>query len=156
MEEADSEGSLVRLHEELQDQKKLQAKGQEIVKTLKETEKEKINTTDNDSVNGKTRQGSHAIMNCEVTTDEKHGLKVNGEAVSQSNDLNQLTPQMEQSAETLCKAPEKVVSDAGYFSFKDIEKVPEGIVVIMPTRKQAQMENKKKPIKPFGKEVFTL
>ncbi len=48
-------------------------KVQEIVKTLKETGKEKINTTDNDSVNGKSRQGSHAIMNCEVTTDEKHG-----------------------------------------------------------------------------------
>ena len=153
--EEDSAGSLVKLKEELQDQEKLRAKVQEIVKTLKETGKEKINTTDKDSVNGKTRQGSHAIMNCEVTTDEKHGLIVNGEVVSQSNDLNQLTPQLEQSMETLGKAPEKVVSDAGYFSLKDIEKVPEGIVVIMPTRKQAQVENKKKPVEPFGKEVFT-
>ena len=153
--EEDSAGSLVKLNEELHDQKKLQAKVQEIVKTLKETGKEKINTTDIDSVNGKTRQGSHAIMNCEVTTDEKHGFIVNGEAVSQNNDLNQLTPQLEQSTETLGKAPEKVVSDAGYFSLKDIEKVPEGIVVIMHTKKQAQAENKKKPIKPFGKEVFT-
>jgi len=54
----------------------------------------------------------------------------------------------------LGKAPEKAITDAGYFSLKDIEKVPEGIEVIMPTRKQAQAENKKTPIKPFGKEVF--
>ena len=76
-------------------------------------------------------------------------------AVSQNNDLNQLAPQMEQAAETLGKAPEKVVTDAGYFSLKDIEKVPGEIEVIMPSRKQAQEENKKTPIKPFGKEVFT-
>jgi len=149
-----SGGTLVKLNEELRDQKKMQAKVQEIVKKLKETGKEKINTTDNDSVNGKTRQGSHAIINCQVTTDEKYGLIVNGEAVSQNNDLNQLTPQLEQSTETLGKAPEKAISDAGYFSLKDIERAPEGIEVIMPTRKQAQAENKKTPIKPFGKEVF--
>ena len=150
-----SAGTLVKLDEELQDQKKLQAKVQEIVKTLKDTGKEKINTTDKDSVNGKTRQGSHAIINCQVITDEKHGLIVSGEAVSQNNDLNQLTPQLKQATEALGKAPEKAITDAGYFSLKDLEKVPEGIVVIMPTRKQAQEENKKTPIKPFGKEVFT-
>jgi len=153
--EEDSAGSLVKLQEELQDQKKLQAKVQEIVKTLKETGKEKVNTTDNDSVNGKSRQGSHAIMNCEVTTDEKHGLIVNGEAVSQNNDLNQLSPQVEQCTKTLGKPPAQVVSDSGYFSLKDIEKVPESVKVIMPGRRQAQKENKKTPVEPFGKEEFS-
>lgn len=152
--EEDSAGTLVKLDEELQDQKKMQAKVQEIVKTLKDTGKEKINTTDKDSVNGKTRQGSHAIINCQVITDEKYGLIVNGEAVSQNNDLNQLTPQLEQATEAMGKAPEKAITDAGYFSLKDLEKVPVGIEVIMPTRKQAQEENQKTPIKPFGKEVF--
>lgn len=148
-------GTLVKLDEELRDQKKMQAKVQEIVKTLKETGKEKINTTDKDSVNGKTRQGSHAIINCQVTTDEKYGLIVQGEAVSQNNDLNQLTPQLEQATETLGKAPEKAITDAGYFSLKDLEKVPEGIKVIMPTRKQAQKENRKTEVKPFSIEEFS-
>ncbi|MBI5308250.1 MAG: hypothetical protein HZB37_07985 [Planctomycetes bacterium] len=80
--EEDSAGTLVKLDEELQDQKKMRAKVQEIVKTLKETGKEKINTTDKESIKGKIRQGSHAIINCQVTTDEKYGLIVNGEAVS--------------------------------------------------------------------------
>ncbi|HHT9135695.1 MAG TPA: transposase [Candidatus Wunengus sp. YC60] len=153
--EEDSAGSLVKLSEDLQGQKKLQAKVQEIAKTLRETGKEKINATDIDSVNGKTRQGSHAIMNCEVTTDEKHGLIVNGEAVSQNNDLNQLSPQVEQCTELLGKPPAQVVSDSGYFSLRDIEKVPENVKVIMPSRKEAQKENNKTEVKPFGKEEFS-
>ncbi|WP_169703706.1 hypothetical protein [Candidatus Kuenenia stuttgartiensis] len=52
--EEDSKGSLVKLKEELQSNEKLQAKVKEISKKLKESGKEKINTTDSDSVNGKT------------------------------------------------------------------------------------------------------
>lgn len=153
--EEDSAGSLVKLNEELQNQKKLQAKVREIVNTLKETGKKKLNTTDIDSVVGKTRQGSHAIINCEVTTDEKYGLIVNGEAVSQNNDLNQLSPQVEQCTETLGKLPAHVVSDAGYFSLKDIEKIPEGVKVIMPSKKQAQKQNNKTSVVPFASEEFS-
>ncbi|HHT9130471.1 MAG TPA: IS1182 family transposase [Candidatus Brocadiaceae bacterium] len=153
--EEDSKESLVKLKEELWNHEKLQAKVKEIAKKLKETGKDKINATDSDSVNGKTRQGSHAIMNCEVSTDKKHGLIVNGEAVSQNNDLNQLSPQVEQCTKTLGKPPAHVVSDSGYFSLKDIEKVPENVKVIMPSRKEAQKENKKTEVKPFGKEEFS-
>jgi transposase len=153
--EEDSAGTLVKLNKDLQDQKEMRAKVQEIVKTLKEAGKEKINTTDKESVNGKSRQGSHAIMNCEVTTDEKYGLIVNSEAVSQNNDLNQLSPQVEQSTEILGKPPAQVVSDSGYFSLKDIEKVVEKVKVIMPGRRQAQKENKKRPVEPFGTEEFS-
>lgn len=152
--EEDSKGSLVKLREDLHGHEKLQAKVKEISKKLKETGKDKINATDIDSVNGKTRQGSHAIMNCEVSTDKKHGLIVNSEAVSQNNDLNQLSPQVEQCTATLGKPPAQVVSDSGYFSLKDIEKVPESVKVIMPSRRQAQKENKKAEVEPFGKEEF--
>ena len=93
-------------------------------------------------------------MNCEVTTDEKYGLIVNSEAVSQNNDLDQLSPQVEQSTEILGKPPERVVSDAGYFSLKDIGKVAEKVKVIMPGRSQAQKENKRTPVEPFGTEEF--
>ena len=111
--EEDSKSSLVKLREDLQSHEKLQAKVKEISKRLKETGKDKINATDIDSVNGKTRQGSHAIMNCEVSTDKKHGLIVNSEAISQNNDLNQLSSQVEQCTETLGKPPAQVVSDSG-------------------------------------------
>jgi len=128
--EEETIGSLVKVNKDLQDQKKLQERVREISKQLKETGKEKINSTDIDSVNGKSRQGSHAIMNC------------------------QFASQVEQSKETLERAPANVVSDAGYFSLDDIDKVPEGVKIIMPSRKQAQKENKKTKVKPFGTEEF--
>jgi len=153
--EEDSKGSLVKLQEELQSQEKLQAKVKEISERLKETGKDKINATDMDSVNGKTRQGSHAIMNCEVSTDKKHGFIVNSEAVSQNNDLNQLSSQVKQCTETLGRPPAEVVSDAGYFSLKDIEQVPENVKVIMPSRRQAQKENKKPDVGSYSIEEFS-
>jgi transposase len=152
--EEEGNGSLVKLDEELQGQEKLRAKVKEISKTLKEIGQNKINSTDNDSVNGKSRQGTHAIYNCEISADEKHGLIVNTEAVSQNNDYNQFSAQLEQSTETLGNLPVNAISDSGYFSLEDMEKVPEGVNVIMPTKEQAQKENKKKPVKPFGKDEF--
>lgn len=152
--EEEGNGSLVKLDEELQSQERLRAKVKQISKTLKERGQKKINSTDNDSVNGKSRQGTHAIYNCEISTDEKHGLIVNSEAVSQNNDYNQFSPQLEQSTETLGNSPVNAISDSGYFSLEDIERVPESVNVIIPTKEQAQKENKKKPVKPFGKEEF--
>ena len=70
-------------------------------------------------------------MNCQISTDEKHGFIVNSDAVSQNNDMNQFASQVEQSKETLERAPANVVSDAGYFSLDDIDKVPEGVNVKM-------------------------
>ncbi|KAB2834907.1 MAG: transposase [Candidatus Brocadia sp.] len=54
-------------NKDIQGQKKLQEKVRKISKQLKETGKEKINSTDSDRVNGKSRQGSHAIMNCQIS-----------------------------------------------------------------------------------------
>lgn len=173
--EEDSMGSLVKLNEELKDQKKLQEKVQKISRQLKESGKKKINSTDIDAVNGKGRQGTHAIINCQIITDEKHGLILNSDGVSQNNDYNQFSPQVEQAKETLDKAQVSVVSnasseshedteipqatqangtsgkaqinvisDAGYYSLEDIEKTPEDVKVIMPSKRQAQKENKKK------------
>ena len=65
--EEETIGSLVKVNKDLQDQKKLQERVREISKQLKETGKEKINSTDIDSVNGKSRQGSNAIMNCQIS-----------------------------------------------------------------------------------------
>lgn len=94
-------------------------------------------------------------MNCEVSTDKKHGLIVNSEAVSQNNDLNQLSSQVKQCTKTLGRPPAEVVSDAGYFSLKDIEQVPENVKVIMPSRRQAQKENKKPEVGSYSIEEFS-
>jgi len=66
--------SLVRVKEELMDQEKLKATIQDIAKTLKETGKSSVNTTDQECVKAKGRQGTHASYNAQIAVDEKHGL----------------------------------------------------------------------------------
>ena len=146
--------SLVKIKKELMDQEKLQATIQDIAQTLKETKKSSINTTDQECVKAKGRQGTHASYNAQIVVDEKHGLIVSNEAVSENNDLNQFHNQLNRAGEVLGNKPKVACSDSGYFSLEDLKQIPEDITVVMPTQKQAQKENNIHPVKPFDKEQF--
>ncbi len=147
-------GSLVRLEDELLKQKEVQEKIKEIASAIEQTGQTSVNTTDTGSVKAKGRQGIHASYNAQIAVDEKHGLIVNTEVVSQNNDTNQLSDQVSQTIEVLEKKPTSVVCDSGYHSLVDVEKVPEDIKVIMPSQQQAQKDNKQHELKPFRKEEF--
>ncbi len=146
--------SLVKLEDDLLSQKKVQKKIKEIASTIERTGQTSVNTTDIGSVKAKGRQGIHASYNAQIVVDEKHGLIVNTEVVSQNNDKNQLSDQVNQTIEVLEKKPESVACDSGYHSLVDIEKVPEDIKVIMPSQQQVQKERKQHELKPFSKEEF--
>ena len=146
--------SLVKIKKELMNQEKLQATIQDIAKTLKETKKSSINTVDRDCVKAKGRQGTHASYNAQIVVDEKHGLIVSSDAVSENNDLNQFHNQLKEASKVIGDKPKAACSDSGYFSLKDIKQVSEDIMVVMPTQKQAQKENNIHPVKPFDKEQF--
>ena len=152
--EEEWQDSLVEIKEQLRDQKVLKKKIEDIAGRLKETGKEQLNDVDEECVNVKGRQGTHASYRAEVVTDEHHGLIVQSEAVSQNNDLNQFNEQVKQAGENIGKPAEQACGDSGYYSLQDLKKVPEGITVIMPSRKQAQKENGLHEIKPFSKEGF--
>ena len=49
----------------------------------------KLNSTDRACVDIKSRQGKHAGYNVQVATDDKHGLIVNSDVVSENHDWNQ-------------------------------------------------------------------
>jgi transposase len=74
--------SLVKLKEELRDKEHLKSRVQDILKELKEQERESINTTDPDCVKVKGRQGIHAGYNGQIVVDEKHGLIVHSDVVN--------------------------------------------------------------------------
>lgn len=153
--EEEEKESLVKIKKELLEQEKLQATIQEVAKTLKETGKSSINTVDEDCVKAKGRQGTHASYNAQMVVDEKHGLIVSSDAVSENNDLNQFNNQLKQASEVMGKKPKVACTDAGYCSLEDIKQVGEDVMVVMPTKKQAQKENNIHPVKPFDKEQFT-
>ena len=150
----DQKESLVKLKKQIQDKEKLIEKIREVMYTLEKSDKKSVNSTDPESVQANTRQGTHAVHNVQMTTDEKHGLIVHAETVSQNNDLNQLNEQIAKSSQNLNKKPEVVCADAGYHSMQNLEKVDKDITLIVPSSKQAQKENGRHPLKPFDKEQF--
>jgi hypothetical protein len=151
--EAD-DGSLVKLKEELADNEILKAKMAEIAKDLRESGKQKLNTTDPDSFLSKSDRGAKMYHNAQVTVDEKHGLIVNTDVVNQSVDANQLSMQAKQAQDTLDKKPNTICADNGYYSLDDIEKIDADINVIVPSQGQLIKERAPNTIKPLPKDMF--
>ncbi len=112
----------------------------------------KINLVDPDSVLVKGRQGTHCGYNMQNVVDDKHGLIVHTEVVSQSNDMKQLSDQVRGAEEDLGRECEVICGDAGYWDITEIAKVESaGKRVVVPARVQASS----KEIGPFDKAKFT-
>jgi transposase len=146
------DGSYVKMDKELQDSKKLKAKIDSLLKKMEEENLKKVNTTDPEAVIMHGRQGIHPGYNGQLVTDEKHGLIVNADVVTKTNDRNQFSKQIKQANENLGKDCKTAVADAGYSNIEDIEKTAEkGIDVIVPSQKQAAHNPKDNP---FDKDKF--
>ena len=150
----DNEGSMVKINREIENKEKLVEKIKKTLNLLEDTKQESTNSTDPDCVKASGRQGKHASYNVQSTVDKKYGLIVQAEAVSQSNDSNQLHRQITKATEVLDKKPENVCADAGYASTQDLKKIDKDIKVVVPSTRQAQKENKNHPVKEFDKEQF--
>lgn len=148
------EGPLVKIKEQIHDKAQLIDKIKNVLTDIETQGRKSINSTDADSVKAKGRQGTHAIHNVQSVVDGKHGLIVHAEAVSQSNDYNQLSVQIKNAAEAIDKKPQHVCADAGYADVNDLKKIDPVINVIVPSHHQAQEENGRCPVKPFDKKHF--
>lgn len=138
-------GSLVEVQQELQDKQKLQHKIKGLLDQMDIEKRQKINGTDTDCVNFKGRQGSHAGYSAHITVDEKHGLIVSADVVSENNDYKQFSSQIEQAVDTLGKSCQTAVADAGYWNNSLKETIVKQIDVIVPSRQQAQHEPSDEP-----------
>jgi transposase len=143
--------SLVKLKEELKDKETLKAKIAAVQKEIKLREVESLNAIDPECVKVKGRQGTHAGYNAQIVVDEKHGLIVSSDVVSESNDINQFASQMSQAQENLGRQCEVSCGDAGYANTDELKKaVDQGQKVIVPSQKQAHDT----PAKEFEKSQF--
>jgi len=146
-----NQDSLVKMEKELRDKKVLKDKIKNILKKLKEENKKSINTTDSESTRINSIQGSHQGYNLQGAFDEKHGLIVNSDVVSENNDLNQFAEQIDQANEILEKKCDVACADSGYANTRELKKIDEQeIKVIVPSQRQAS----KKEAKPFDKSNF--
>ena len=148
------ESSLVRLKENIQDKAAWINKIKDVLVDLEASGERSINSTDKDCVNGKSRQGTHAVYNMQSTVDGKHGLIVNTECVAQSNDYNQLDRQVKAAAETTGHKPKHVCSDAGYADIQDLKKIDPEINIVVPSKKQAQESKGVCPVGEFDRTKF--
>jgi len=145
-------GSFVKMGKELNSQEKLKSKIETCLNELETSDRKEINLTDPDCIVFKSRQGIHAGMNAQIVVDEKNGLIVNSDVVSEANDRNQLSGQIEQANHQLKEPCRSAVADAGYSSVGDLKKlVDQGIDVIVPSQKQAE---KNPTVDPFSKDRF--
>lgn len=143
--------SLVKMREELENKKTLKSKVENIVKELEETDQKSINTVDPECTRINSVQGSNAGYNAQTVVDEKHGLIVSSDVVSENNDLNQFADQIEQANETLEEKCDVACADSGYANTDELEKIDkQDTKVIVPSQRQA---SKKEP-GDFDKERF--
>ena len=125
--------SLISMKEELRDKKVLKTKVEKVLKELNEKKTKSINTTDPDCGRMNSPQGSHAGYNVQSVVDEKRGLIVNTDVVSENNDRQQFTQQVNQANETLGKKCNVACADKGYSTTDELEQVNnQGIEVIVP------------------------
>ncbi len=136
---------------ELRKAESLKSRVEEVLKCFEETGRKKINLTDPDCALMHGVQGSHASYNLQEVVDDKQGLIVHAEAVSDHSDVNQLARQIEQAHEVLGKRCEVACADAGYADAVELEKIDrQGIKVVVPSQRQALHEEEG----PFSKSHF--
>jgi transposase len=129
--------SRVQLRGELATAQGRQAAIEAVLGRLQATGQPSLNTTDGDCVRLR-RGGSRAGYNGQAVVDDAHGLVVSGDVVAENNDMQQLTPQLAQAAETLARAPEVICSDAGYVDYETIRQIDRTETdVIVPSPQQA-------------------
>lgn len=145
--------SFVSIDKELAKASRLKKKIETVLEEFdKRPDDDKINETDLDAkIMKDKKRGFHAAYNVQAVTDEKHGLIVSAEAVTDGNDLNQLADQIETANEAIEKKCKTACGDAGYASTEEFEKLDsKQIRVIVPSQRQALHDE----AKPFNKHEF--
>jgi transposase len=152
-------GSFVKMRKELSSAQKLKERVEEVLQEFQEQgrttlhgKERTLNLTDPESALMKSVQGSHASYNVQSVVDDRYGLIVSTDAVSDPTDVNQFPRQIFQAEAVLGKTCEVACSDAGYADTEELEKVDQrGTKVIVPSQRQALHHGEK----PFAKSVFT-
>jgi len=150
-------GSFVKMPKELAQAVKLKESIEnalaEFTERGEQTGKErKINRVDPQSVLVKSPQGTHCGYSMQNVVDDKNGLIVHTDVVSESNDLKQLAAQIYGAEAELGRECKVACGDAGYWDIGEIAKVESDLrKVVVPSKTQASG----KEIGPFEKSRFT-
>jgi transposase len=152
--EAESgQGSHVQVNPDLANATKRKQKIQQILEELSTTQETSLNTTDKEcAAMLKNKSASLAGYNVQAVVDEKHGLFVSTDVVTDRNDLNQFDRQLEQAQQALNHPCTAACADAGYANVTALKGPHEqGVKVIVPPAPS----NSATTGTPFEKAKFT-
>jgi len=145
-------GSLVKMDQQFKDQKVLRATVQRILTELEAKKQKSLNTTDPECTRINSIHGTHAGYNVQSVVDEKHGLILSADVVSENNDLYQFARQINHANALLDHQCQVACADSGYATTAELAKIDQqGIKVVVPSQRQAS----EKIPSPFAKEQFT-
>ena len=144
--------SYVAMDKELAKNQNLKERIKETLNSFTSSDRKHVNQTDPDCALMHSVQGSHASYNVQSVVDDEHGLIVQAEAISDTNDAGQFARQIERANGLFEKPCDAACADAGYADTDELEKIDkQGIKVIVPSQRQALHEEEK----PFSKSHFT-
>jgi hypothetical protein len=147
----EGEPSLVSVPSLLLEPNRTKDKVKHIMEELKQSGKNSLNTVDKECASFNGVHGAGAGYNAQVVVDDKYGLIVSADTVSASNDLGQMSAQIEQAQEVLGHSPEVAVADAGFSDFPDLRRLDnQNIRLIVPSKQLA----KDTKISEFDKRNF--
>lgn len=145
-------GSFVAMDKELAKTQDLKGRIKQVLDAFQANNRKLVNQTDPSCAIMRSVQGSHASYNVQSVVDDKHGLIVQADAVSDTSDVNQFARQIEQANELFEKPCDAACADAGYADTDELEKIDkQGIKVIVPSQRQALHRKES----PFSKSHFT-
>jgi transposase len=134
--------SLVMLQGELQNQRLLREKVEQVALELQSSDRKSINTVDADCVSTKSTHGSYAGYNGQIAVDEKNGLIASCDVVATSTDQGLLSQQIRNAEESLGKKCTTAVADGGYSDLQDLSTMPDTVNVLVPVqRRSADSDN---------------
>jgi transposase len=127
------QASLVKMRDHLQDQQQLKAKIGKVFEELQQQGKTALNTTDPESTRVRNGGQIETGYNCQAVVDDRHGLIVHNDVVSQSNDGGLFSGQIQGAQETLGKVCQHACADAGFSAAEDLQIILEqGVDVVVP------------------------
>ena len=127
------ETSLVKMHSALLEQRQLKAQIGSVLAELQEQDRTALNTTDRESARMRNGGQIETGYNLQAVVDERHGLIVHSDVLSQSNDGGLFSGQIQAAQETLGKVCEQACADAGFSSGEDLKiMLDQGVDVVVP------------------------
>lgn len=150
--EEEHKESFVQMEKQLSNKKALKERVATILEEIKKENVDILNTTDPECAKVKDKQTFTAGYNVQTVVDDKHGLIVHNDVVTDANDSQQFSKQINEANTIIGGTCQTACADAGYANTKVQKEVDDKkILVVVPSQRQVRKE----PLGPFSKENFT-